>query len=76
MPLFAFVCKQCGAQSELLVRADEQATCPSCGAGKMERQMSRFATLSGSSMPEPACGGCAMARDGSCPSAEQAGCMP
>ena len=74
MPLFAYICKACGARNELLVRADEQQTaCPSCGSTRMERQMSRFAPMS-SQAPEPACSGCAMASDGRCPS--QAGCMP
>ncbi len=75
MPLFAYICKQCGVQSELLARAGEKVACPACGSKKMEQQMSHFATLS-SRAPEPACTGCAMAEGGQCPSNQQARCMP
>ena len=73
MPLFAYICNGCGAHSELLARADEKVACPKCGSKKMERQLSRFATLSSQS-PEPACSGCAMANEG-CPSRKGSACM-
>lgn len=74
MPLFAYICRKCGTQSELLVRTDAKVKCPQCGSSKMERQMSRFAPLS-NHPPASACaaGGCAMAEQGSCPS--QGSCM-
>jgi len=73
MPLFAYICNKCGAQAELLVRADANVKCPQCGSSKMERQMSRFAPMS-SQGPEPACSVCATADQGRCPS--QSACMP
>lgn len=57
MPLFAFFCKACGAQSEILVRGAEQPECPVCGSADLEKQMSHFAALSGNST-DPACAGC------------------
>ncbi len=72
MPLFAYICTKCGVQTELLVRSDAKVNCPQCGSSKMERQLSRFAAISGQT-PEPACSGCAMADQGQCPS--QGGCM-
>lgn len=73
MPLFAYICKDCGTPSELLVRADEPVACTKCGSKRMERQPSRFAPMSGTTLPEPACSGCSMAEAGRCPS--QSGCM-
>ena len=32
MPLFGYLCKQCGKQSELLIRASERPVCPACGS--------------------------------------------
>jgi putative FmdB family regulatory protein len=74
MPLFAYICKACGARPELLSRADEEVTCPACGSKQMERQLSHFAPMSGHGhAQEPACASqCAMAQGGCCPSS---GCM-
>lgn len=69
MPLFAYVCKSCGANSELLVRVKEEVSCPTCGSQDMERQMSRFAAVTGPSKEPAVCTGCAMA-DGGCSSGQ------
>lgn len=74
MPLFGYRCLRCDAQSELLVRADEEVCCPVCGSSKMERQMSRVAPVV-SSKPEPACAGCSMGNDGCCDARQQTCCM-
>jgi putative FmdB family regulatory protein len=37
MPLYSYKCADCGTESELLMRADEKAACPTCGSEKMER---------------------------------------
>jgi putative FmdB family regulatory protein len=37
MPLYSFHCSACGADSELLMRADDTAICPACGGDRMER---------------------------------------
>ena len=74
MPLFGYICRGCGAQSEMLVRADEKVLCPECGSSKVERQMGRFAPVMGKSA-EPACSSCAMANEGCCASHQHGGCM-
>ena len=42
MPIFDYMCKQCGHVSELLIRTNEEAhyQCPSCGSNKMEKLIS------------------------------------
>lgn len=74
MPLFAYVCKRCGAEVELLAKRDDKVACPTCGSTHMEKQLSRFSPLSSQTISEPACSSCAMASNGRCPS--QSGCMP
>jgi len=71
MPLFAYRCVACDTRTEMLVRGDESVTCPECGSSRMERQLSRFAPMSGAS-PEPACSGCALSQGCGCPA--QGGC--
>ena len=75
MPLFGYVCRDCGAQSELLVRTDEKARCPKCASLKMERQMSHCAPVVAQSA-DPACSSCALGNDGCCASRQSGGCMP
>lgn len=48
MPLFDFLCMQCGKMSEALVTSsDDQVTCKSCGSKKLKRMLSAPSTLSG-----------------------------
>jgi putative FmdB family regulatory protein len=45
MPLYSFICNDCGAQFELLVgmtRGEEEKVCKKCGSTKISRQMSSF----------------------------------
>ncbi|HEY8124937.1 MAG TPA: zinc ribbon domain-containing protein [Methylocystis sp.] len=42
MPLYAYVCDACAAESELLVRASETPVCPACGSEKLQQQVSRI----------------------------------
>lgn len=57
MPLFEFLCMQCGQMSEVLVTsADEQVSCNHCGSGKLKKMLSAPSTLSGvskSKVPGP-----------------------
>ena len=51
MPLYEFVCDECGQPFELLVgfsQADEAHKCPGCGGRQTHRKMSSFA-MGGSS---------------------------
>jgi putative FmdB family regulatory protein len=55
MPLYEYVCKQCGQQFEELIRGQEQPVCPHCGSRKVEKQLSKVAahsTESGRASPE------------------------
>jgi len=60
MRLYQYKCAQCEKEMELLVRNGETPTCPSCGSEDLERQVGRFAALSGSSASggdtPPSCG--------------------
>lgn len=47
MPIFEFVCQDCGRPFEELVRSAASAngvTCPECGSTRVKKQISRFAT--------------------------------
>jgi len=46
MPIFEFVCVECGAPFEELVRSAttvEGVLCPSCGSDQVKKQISTFA---------------------------------
>ena len=50
MPIFEYACDSCGQRFEKLVRRDSDLAglqCPSCGASRVERQLSTFAAHSG-----------------------------
>ncbi|QDU91399.1 Zinc ribbon domain protein [Pirellulimonas nuda] len=66
MPLFDFVCRDCQAQSEQLVRpSDPDPTCPGCGSGKLMKLLSvPVAHASGGARSES--GGSAMGGGGGC----------
>lgn len=73
MPLFDFVCMQCGQVSEFLVTSSmEQPTCRACGSGKMKKLLSAHSSLSGAArggMPGPgdtACCGSAPGQAAGC----------
>lgn len=44
MPLFDFYCPVCDKTSEIMVRGDSQAQCPSCGGLQMEKRISLSVT--------------------------------
>jgi putative FmdB family regulatory protein len=67
MPIYEYVCEDCGTKFEKLVlRASdkEELACPSCGQSRLEQQLSTFAphASAGSSQPSmpqcPSAGGC------------------
>jgi putative FmdB family regulatory protein len=49
MPIFEYLCEDCGSKFEKLVRRPgaEQVLCPSCGESHLEQQFSSFAAHSG-----------------------------
>jgi len=40
MPIYEYVCRDCGDQFEWLVRTGEAPTCPSCGRSELAKQLS------------------------------------
>jgi putative FmdB family regulatory protein len=69
MPLFEYICRQCGDISEQLVTGSRKPICPNCGSRKLAKQLSTFsASVSPSrSFAVPPCG------SGTCPTRGQ-GC--
>ena len=61
MPIFEYICGDCGKDSELIVRSDTVVACEHCGGSNLKKKLSVFAvnTKSGSGTPacSPACGG-------------------
>ncbi len=55
MPIYEYVCRDCGRQFEYLVRGDDKPSCPSCGRSQLSRQLSVPAAHSASSSSNPAC---------------------
>ncbi|GAB6094649.1 hypothetical protein JCM14469_09010 [Desulfatiferula olefinivorans] len=55
MPIYDFMCNDCGKLSEILVTsADQEPVCRFCGGRKLEKRMSAPSSYTGSrSMPGP-----------------------
>lgn len=49
MPLFEFLCAECGAESEVLILGSDEARCPSCGSLRMKKLLSAHSSYSGGS---------------------------
>jgi putative FmdB family regulatory protein len=52
MPLYEYICHDCGQTFEKMVRFSEQdqlPTCPTCGSVETQKQLSTFATRGGAS---------------------------
>ncbi len=44
MPLFEFICDECGTRFEELVMGERVVDCPKCGSGDVRKQFSTFAS--------------------------------
>jgi len=72
MPLYEYLCLDCGAQSELLINSgSEPPRCRSCDGANLKKLLSAHATLSGAGdrMPGPgdtACCGSAPGQAAGC----------
>ncbi|MFY9628963.1 MAG: zinc ribbon domain-containing protein [Methylocystis sp.] len=44
MPLYAYSCKDCNAEFELLVRSSDVPACPSCGSEKLQQEVARISS--------------------------------
>ncbi|ADK85969.1 regulatory protein, FmdB family [Desulfarculus baarsii DSM 2075] len=56
MPLYDYLCQDCGQASEMLVFGDEKVVCPACGGARMQRRLSPTSSLTGKTaqfMPRP-----------------------
>lgn len=65
MPIHEYICRQCHAEFEELVRGDETIECPVCRRTQVERRFSTFATANPAKSPGaapseagPGCGSC------------------
>ena len=56
MPIYEYICHDCGDEFEVLVRNGEKPTCPSCGRERLTKKLSvPAAHVAGapSPLPEP-----------------------
>jgi len=44
MPIYEYECRQCEKTFEILQRADEKVSCPSCGSGRLKKLLSVFSS--------------------------------
>jgi putative FmdB family regulatory protein len=60
MPIFEYLCEDCGSKFEKLVRRNGDAVeCPSCGKDHLKQELSTFSAHSNvRSQPAPMPGGC------------------
>jgi putative FmdB family regulatory protein len=57
MPLYDFVCRDCGREQEILIRGSETPSCESCGGPSLAKLLSApIAHMGGKSEPRPAGG--------------------
>lgn len=72
MPIFEYVCQNCGKEFERLVfRSDEVVECPECGQQSVNKLMSACAAKIGykftsASKPADSCSGCSSTSCSSC----------
>ena len=71
MPLFEYLCQDCGRSFEKIVpRYDSPADCIHCNSRRVEKQLSVFAVAGGDSRESasqgPGCGRCGAAEPGMC----------
>lgn len=59
MPIFEYLCEDCGTKFEKLVRRDDKVQCPSCGKDRLSTQFSTFAAHANGKSAEamPSCPG-------------------
>lgn len=58
MPIFEYLCEECGHNFEAIVYGAQKAECPKCHTEKLEQKLSTFAVNTGGSkaMPNQSCG--------------------
>ena len=66
MPIFEYVCRECGHAFETLVTGACEPQCPSCSSQTLEKQLSVFAVPASAPTrdgPMPTAGGCGRCGD-------------
>jgi putative FmdB family regulatory protein len=63
MPIFEYLCQDCGREFESFVTADRTPACPSCQGANLGKLLSRPGMVgagekAGTASPQPASGGC------------------
>jgi putative FmdB family regulatory protein len=58
MPIFEYLCDDCGTKFEKLVRRDDRVLCPQCGESHLTTQHSTFAAHANGSPKESAMPSC------------------
>ncbi len=56
MPIFEYLCEECGHNFETILYGEQRAQCPKCHTEKLEQKLSTFAVSHGSSKAIPAQG--------------------
>lgn len=57
MPIFEYICKNCGELFEKLIRRENTSVqCPQCGSSDVSKKFSTFATAGIVSTPSSGCG--------------------
>ncbi len=66
MPLFEYICRECGKAFEKIVSLKAKVTCPDCGTEAVDKQLSAFAVSKSdsASIPECSSSGCGFERGG------------
>ena len=71
MPIFDYLCEDCGKTKEILIKDTGKAPeCPDCGSSNMKKLVSAHSSISGptkNSMPGPADTGCCGSSPGESP---------
>jgi putative FmdB family regulatory protein len=69
MPIFEYICEDCGRQTEILMRNTAEKPVCSCGSSNLKKKLSTFAVSEGSSAASPcADGSCALPSSSCCSS--------
>ncbi len=53
MPIFEYLCRDCGKKFEAIVYGGQKPDCPHCHSRKLEQQLSVFAVAGGSKSADP-----------------------
>jgi putative FmdB family regulatory protein len=63
MPIFEYVCGECGKAFEAIVYGEQQAECPACKSHNLKEQLSVFAVARSSGERAAAAGACGSCGD-------------